>query len=213
MQNLKSLVAAWRSSVEASGDLTPSQSAELEAHLLDAVDQLKAAGLASDEAFLIAVRRLGETDVLSAEFAKAYPHQRAHRMILWMLTGAFRGLGAPKCRQLERPVVRRRTAQCWSVEVAIDEQAYRDSGMLQWESQAGQTYVIEQCRDFIQGQWTDLQTVTATSSLTHSRRRMSTATAASSVSGLNSAMRRLSLIGAQSVARNCRKATCIRRMP
>lgn len=134
MQNLKSLVAAWRSSVEASGDLTPSQSAELEAHLLDAVDQLKAAGLASDEAFLIAVRRLGETDVLSAEFAKAYPHQRAHRMILWMLTGAFRGLGAPKCRQLERPVVRRRTAQCWSVEVAIDEQAYRDSGMLQWES-------------------------------------------------------------------------------
>lgn len=39
-------------------------------HLRDEVDDLKDAGLAVDEAFLISVKRLGNADAIANEFAK-----------------------------------------------------------------------------------------------------------------------------------------------
>jgi hypothetical protein len=43
---------------------------ELEAHLRDQIADLDAAGLAADEAFLVAVKRMGTLDELSREFAR-----------------------------------------------------------------------------------------------------------------------------------------------
>lgn len=45
---------------------------ELESHLRDRVDDLMRAGLAPDEAFLIAVKRMGAVDELSHEFAREH---------------------------------------------------------------------------------------------------------------------------------------------
>ena len=50
---------------------------ELEGHLRDQVAALTEAGLAGDEAFLVAVKRMGSLDALSREFA------RAHSERLW----------------------------------------------------------------------------------------------------------------------------------
>ena len=50
---------------------------ELESHLREQVAESKATGLDDDEAFLIGVKRLGEVDGLTAEFA------RVHRDRLW----------------------------------------------------------------------------------------------------------------------------------
>ena len=50
--------------------------AELEDHLRDQMGELTGAGLASDEAFLIAVKRLGSLDALSREFA----HEHSERL-------------------------------------------------------------------------------------------------------------------------------------
>src|SRR6266516_5255275 len=49
----------------------------LEEHLRDQLAALTEAGLAADEAFLIAVKRMGSLDALSREFA------RAHSERLW----------------------------------------------------------------------------------------------------------------------------------
>ena len=44
----------------------------MEGHLRDQIVELEEAGLAPDEAFLIAVRRMGSTDAVSSEFAKEH---------------------------------------------------------------------------------------------------------------------------------------------
>ena len=46
--------------------------AELEDHLRGQLDALKGAGLAEDEAFLVAVKRMGAVDALSQEFAREH---------------------------------------------------------------------------------------------------------------------------------------------
>ena len=43
---------------------------ELESHLRDSIDDLTARGVTTEEAFLLSVRRMGDTDALSDEFAK-----------------------------------------------------------------------------------------------------------------------------------------------
>jgi hypothetical protein len=59
----------------------------LEAHLRDQIDGLEASGLSSDEAFLVAVKRMGRLDELSREFA------REHSDRLWkqLVVGAGDG--------------------------------------------------------------------------------------------------------------------------
>ena len=46
--------------------------AELEDHLREQVAALADAGLATDEAFLVAVKRMGDLDALSREFAREH---------------------------------------------------------------------------------------------------------------------------------------------
>ncbi|WP_033341323.1 permease prefix domain 1-containing protein [Catenuloplanes japonicus] len=74
----------WREYVRRRPELRESDADELEDHLRETVDGLVALGLSRDEAFLVAVKRMGGLDDLSREFA------REHSERLWkqlMFTG------------------------------------------------------------------------------------------------------------------------------
>jgi hypothetical protein len=55
-------IAQWRAALAGSRALSPADVDELEEHLRDQIADLGAAGLDDDEAFLIAVKRLGRVD-------------------------------------------------------------------------------------------------------------------------------------------------------
>ena len=76
-QPIEDQIAQWRTYLRRRQAVHTSDVEELEGHLRDQLAALTEAGLAADEAFLIAVKRLGSLDALSREFA------RAHSERLW----------------------------------------------------------------------------------------------------------------------------------
>jgi hypothetical protein len=60
---------------------------ELEDHLRSQIDALREAGLSEDEAFLVAVKRLGELDSLSREFAIEYSERLWKQLVVSPETG------------------------------------------------------------------------------------------------------------------------------
>ncbi len=70
MAQLESDIAEWRAFVEQSPGLNGHDVEELEAHLRDQIADLITTGLAPDEAFLVAVKRIGRVDDLSEEFSR-----------------------------------------------------------------------------------------------------------------------------------------------
>jgi hypothetical protein len=85
MQGLEAQIAEWRAYVVNAPGFNGRDVDELEDHLRDEIAELNAAGLTDDEGFLIAVKRLGDVDTLSREFA------REHSGRLWkqlLQTGA-----------------------------------------------------------------------------------------------------------------------------
>jgi hypothetical protein len=96
-EELEAQFAQWRHYVQRRRELRPCDADELEDHLRGSVDQLVAAGLSADEAFLVAVKRMGSLDELSREFA------REHSERLWkqlVLTGGTDGPAAdPRSRR------------------------------------------------------------------------------------------------------------------
>jgi hypothetical protein len=77
MDGVESQIAEWRAYVAKAPAVNGRDVDELEAHLRDQIAELDAAGLTADEAFLVAVKRMGDLDTLSREFA------REHRGRLW----------------------------------------------------------------------------------------------------------------------------------
>ncbi|HZJ40154.1 MAG TPA: permease prefix domain 1-containing protein [Demequina sp.] len=77
MDAVESQIAEWRAYVAKAPAVDGRDADELEAHLRDQIAELDAAGLKGDEAFLVAVKRMGDLDTLSREFA------REHRGRLW----------------------------------------------------------------------------------------------------------------------------------
>jgi hypothetical protein len=76
-QMLEDQIAQWRAYLRRRQAVHGSDVAELEGHLRDQLTALTEAGLAGDEAFFVAVKRMGNLDALSREFA------RAHSERLW----------------------------------------------------------------------------------------------------------------------------------
>ncbi|HEY0995937.1 MAG TPA: permease prefix domain 1-containing protein, partial [Gemmatimonadaceae bacterium] len=70
--SLEEQVGLWRSYLQRRQAIHPVDVAELEDHLREQVTTLTEAGLAEDEAFLIAVKRMGDLDALSREFAREH---------------------------------------------------------------------------------------------------------------------------------------------
>lgn len=65
-------IGQWRTAILRGSAVTESDADELEGHLREQIADLEQAGLTGEEAFLISVRRLGEVDRLTAEFARAH---------------------------------------------------------------------------------------------------------------------------------------------
>ncbi|HEU4722973.1 MAG TPA: permease prefix domain 1-containing protein [Gemmatimonadaceae bacterium] len=74
---LEEQIDQWRSYLRRRQAIHSVDVAELEDHLRELVASLTEAGLATDEAFLVAVKRMGDLDALSREFA------REHSERLW----------------------------------------------------------------------------------------------------------------------------------
>ncbi|CAN5268905.1 hypothetical protein BH09ACT3_BH09ACT3_09250 [soil metagenome] len=69
---LEPRIREWRTAVLRGGAVDQGDADELEEHLRDQISDLETAGLSGDEAFLIAVGRLGKVDVVTAEFAREH---------------------------------------------------------------------------------------------------------------------------------------------
>src|SRR3954463_806902 len=72
MESLELEIAEWRSFVARRPVVDLPVGEGLGTHLRDQIADLNAAGLAADEAFLIAVKRMGTVDDLSREFAREH---------------------------------------------------------------------------------------------------------------------------------------------
>jgi len=70
--SLEDQIELWRSYLRRRQAIQSVDVAELEDHLREQVANLGAAGLSTDEAFLVAVKRMGELDALSREFAREH---------------------------------------------------------------------------------------------------------------------------------------------
>src|SRR5512134_3964046 len=75
--SLEEQIDQWRNYLRRRQAIHSVDIAELEDHLREQVAVLVEAGLTTDEAFLVAVKRMGDLDALSREFA------RAHSERLW----------------------------------------------------------------------------------------------------------------------------------
>lgn len=80
--SLEEQIAAWRAHLRRSRAVTGSDAEELEDHLREQITSLGAEGLAADEAFLVAVKRMGSIDVLTREFAREHSDRLWKQLVL-----------------------------------------------------------------------------------------------------------------------------------
>src|SRR5262245_5078598 len=108
--SLEEQIDQWRSYLRRRQALRSVDVAELEDHLREQVAVLVDAGLATDEAFLVAVKRMGDLDALSREFA------REHSDRLWkQLVVVASGSGEPQAAARTDAIV----AFCLAVAAAV----------------------------------------------------------------------------------------------
>lgn len=72
VDDVESQIAEWRAYAGRAPAVEGRDVDELEAHLRDEVAELEAAGLSADEAILVAVKRMGDLDALSREYAREH---------------------------------------------------------------------------------------------------------------------------------------------
>jgi len=80
--SLEEQIDQWRSYIRRRRAIHSVDVAELEDHLREQVAGLVAAGLASDEAFLVAVKRMGALDALSREFAREHSDRLWKQLVM-----------------------------------------------------------------------------------------------------------------------------------
>jgi len=81
------LIDEWRAAVRRNKAVDEADADELESHLRDAMADLEGAGLTADEAFLIAVRRVGAVDSLTAEFAREHSDRLWKQLVVTPTAG------------------------------------------------------------------------------------------------------------------------------
>jgi len=82
MESVESQIAEWRAYVVNAPGVNGQDVDELEDHLRQQISELNAAGLTADEGFLIAVKRLGDVDSLSREFAREHSDRLWKQLVL-----------------------------------------------------------------------------------------------------------------------------------
>lgn len=86
--DLEAQIRSWSDCLRARGNFSEADLSELEQHLRDEIEDLARAGLAADEAFLISVKRLGNTDSLSREYSKINTENLWRQLLLDREPGA-----------------------------------------------------------------------------------------------------------------------------
>ncbi len=81
-RRLEDSIAEWRTYIRRQQTLHSVDIEELEDHLRLQVKALGEAGLADDEAFLVAVKRLGDMDSLAREFAREYSERLWKQLVV-----------------------------------------------------------------------------------------------------------------------------------
>ena len=81
-QSLEEQIAQWREYLRRRQAFHGSDIEELEGHLRDQLTALTEAGLAGEEAFLVAVKRMGSLDALSREFARAHSERLWKQLVI-----------------------------------------------------------------------------------------------------------------------------------
>jgi hypothetical protein len=79
---LEPQIEAWRTHLGRKGTITGQDTAELEGRLRGQIASLRKGGLSDDEAFLVSVKRLGATDVLTREFAREHSDRLWKQFVL-----------------------------------------------------------------------------------------------------------------------------------
>jgi hypothetical protein len=98
MFDLETAIRSWRETFLGREGVRAAQADELEDHLRQEVDRLRAGVqersplLSEEEAFLLAARRLGSTERLAEEFRKSDPRAVWRQRWIWMLCG-YLGIG------------------------------------------------------------------------------------------------------------------------
>jgi hypothetical protein len=82
VERLETQIAEWRGYVAKAPAVNGRDVDELEVHLRDQITELAAAGLTADEAFLVAVKRMGDLDTLSREFAREHSGRLWKQLVL-----------------------------------------------------------------------------------------------------------------------------------
>ncbi len=85
---LEEQIGQWRLYLRRRRAIRPPDVEELEGHLRDQVASLRDAGLAEDEAFLVAVKRIGSLDAVSREFAREYSERLWTQLVVSGADGA-----------------------------------------------------------------------------------------------------------------------------
>src|SRR4030095_3024980 len=81
-QPIEDHIAQWRAHLRRRNAVPGPDVEELEGHLRDQLAALTKAGLAGDEAFFVAVKRMGNLDALSREFALAHSEQLWKQLVV-----------------------------------------------------------------------------------------------------------------------------------
>ncbi len=82
MESVESQIKEWRAYVAGAPGVNGRDVDELEDHLRGQIAELNEAGLADDEAFLVAVKRMGDVDSLSREFAREHSGRLWKQLVL-----------------------------------------------------------------------------------------------------------------------------------
>src|SRR6188508_3008807 len=81
-QPLEEQIAQWRAYLRRRQSVHAPDVEELEGHLRDQLVALTEAGLTGEEAFLVAVKRMGNLDALSREFARAHSERLWKQLVM-----------------------------------------------------------------------------------------------------------------------------------
>ena len=82
MDDLDPRIAEWRGAITRGRAVSDADADELEGHLREQVADLETAGLDADEAFVIAVKRLGSVDRVAAEYAREHGDRLWQQLVL-----------------------------------------------------------------------------------------------------------------------------------
>ncbi len=95
---LEAQIDRWRGYVQRSQAISPSDVDELEDHLREQIADRQATGLDDEEAFLVAIKRLGNLDAVSHEFAREHSERLWKQLVL--VPGGSDDASAPSWREL-----------------------------------------------------------------------------------------------------------------